>query len=376
MVRKVSKELEQEIVRRYTTCTSTELSKEYNIKQSTIKGIWRRNNCTGKNKIPFSKQDFINYYKEHTIMETAQYYNVDRHTVTKYAKKYGIYEPKEPLLTEKQKQEIIESYNSCTSIELGKKYHVSSSKIAQVWSQANLYGKPSRVYHLNENYFENIETDEQAYWVGFLAADGCIYRHKDNRQDIIAITLKIGDIDHLKKFAKAVATDKPISTGKNANNEFYHCSIQISSNKMSYDLQKIGILPKKTYHPIMPNIPDKLFPAFLRGYFDGDGAISTNFTINTLHKVTINIVGFKPLIPTMQEKISQYGIDMGITVYDTSKYTRPGFCCIYCRNKMDKNNFLHLIYDNASVYLDRKYNLAQRYIELFNQNPTTWKTRK
>ena len=31
-----------------------------------------------------------------------------------------------------------------------------------------------KVYYLNENYFEKIDTEEKAYWLGFIYADGYI----------------------------------------------------------------------------------------------------------------------------------------------------------------------------------------------------------
>ena len=45
-------------------------------------------------------------------------------------------------------------------------------------------------------------------------------------------------------------------------------------------------------------------------------------------------------------------------------------------DKRTKNDFLHFIYDDASVYLDRKYELAKQYWEGFAQNPITWKIKK
>lgn len=31
-----------------------------------------------------------------------------------------------------------------------------------------------RKHFFNERYFENIDTEEKAYWLGFISADGCI----------------------------------------------------------------------------------------------------------------------------------------------------------------------------------------------------------
>ena len=31
-------------------------------------------------------------------------------------------------------------------------------------------------HNLNKDYFKNIDNEEKAYWLGFIAADGCIYK--------------------------------------------------------------------------------------------------------------------------------------------------------------------------------------------------------
>lgn len=373
MVRKVSKEVEQEIINQYYDATAKELGEKYNVNPNTVKGIWQRNGLTGKNKVPFTQKDFIEYYNSHNVVETAKHYNVDRHTVTKYAKKYGIYKKKESILTPEQEQEIIQSYYKNTGRVLAEKYNVSISKIHQIWSQAGLFGKTARVYTLDENYFQTINTDDKAYWAGFIAADGCIYQPKDTRQDMLSISLKLADIHHLEKFASSIKTDKKISIVENSSRKgYFFCNLQLSSNKISQDLQKINILPRKTYNPKMPIISKELVPAFLRGYFDGDGSISRTIQENKLYAVSVTLVGFNPLITQLKEIIESYGIRMGITFDTKGKYTHPGFCTIYCKNKKDKNNFLHLIYDDATIYLDRKYELAQQYFSLFDKNPITW----
>lgn len=160
--------------------------------------------------------------------------------------KIGIYQKPEKLLTEEQEKDIEKRYYSTTSIKLAKEYGVSSSKISQIWMRADLRGKVNRTYYLNENYFENIDSDEKAYWIGFIASDGCIYQSNDNRQDMLSIILSSKDKKHLEKLKKALETNKPLSTRKKDN--FEYVSFQISSNKISKDLQKIGITPRKTYN--------------------------------------------------------------------------------------------------------------------------------
>ena len=50
--------------------------------------------------------------------------------------------------------------------------------------------------NFNRNFFSKINTQEKAYWLGFMYADGC------NQPEFTraSIQLAISDIDHLKKF--------------------------------------------------------------------------------------------------------------------------------------------------------------------------------
>ena len=280
------------------------------------------------------------------------------------------------MLTPEQEQKIIDNYTTISSTTLAKEYNVSTSKIHQIWMQAGLKGKPSRIYYLDENYFEKIDTDEKAYWIGFIASDGCLYHPKDNRQDILSISLAIQDKKHLEKFKACLQTNKPITIGKHGQDkQFEHASLQISSNKISNDLQQIGITYRKTFDVQWPKIPPELLPSYVRGYFDGDGHISHKIEENHLHSVSITIAGFEDNLKHFQRYLETQGIKSSITLYK-DKRRSPGFGSLFLTNKFHKQKFLHLIYDDASVYLDRKYILASQFIELYNKNSISWEVQK
>lgn len=141
MVRKVSLDIEKEIVNQYYTATAKELGQKYGIKPNTIKGVWNRNGCVGKNSFNPNIAEFTKKYNTLQNKEVANFYKVDRHTIIHFAKKIGIYKPHIPVLTPEQEQEIINQYYTTTSTELAKRYKVSDSKISQVWMKAGLKGK-------------------------------------------------------------------------------------------------------------------------------------------------------------------------------------------------------------------------------------------
>ena len=122
------------------------------------------------------------------------------------------------------------------------------------------YGKLSRSKDIahrvhiinNESFFSNINTEEKAYWLGFLAADGNIYNHK------ISLGLKEEDESHLQKFKLALGVSYPIT--KKKNKPFY--TIQISSKKMASDLFSTETLFKP-----MQLIIKSIFPIFFIIFF-------------------------------------------------------------------------------------------------------------
>lgn len=65
-------------------------------------------------------------------------------------------------------------------------------------------------YKYQQDIFKIIDTPEKAYWLGFLAADGCNYQREHNASIIININEK--DINHLEKFKKFCKTDAVIKS--------------------------------------------------------------------------------------------------------------------------------------------------------------------
>ena len=222
-----------------------------------------------------SEESFIsNYNKLKSAEKMDILYGVSKTSILNHAKKigYNVRDSKNYKLSQEDKEEILRSYYYKTSGELAKEYNVSRGMITKLWYDNNLTGKEkSRKYYLNNpNYFENINTEEKAYFLGFIAADGCIYDPKDSRQTIIRIGISKTDKEILEKFQKELGTNKPITEIVRNNKEY--SSLEISSQIIGDDLKELGLTPRKTYKKTWVEL-DNIFlqNAFIRGYFDGDG---------------------------------------------------------------------------------------------------------
>lgn len=159
--------------------------------------------------------------------------------------------------------------------QLVKEYGMHTKSILYGWKYFNLdYNidlKRNKGNNPNHNFFNNIETEIQAYLLGFFAGDGHIEKRKDYDSYSLKILLNKKDRYILELFNKYIGNNQysiqELKSGARA--------ISITSNQIGLDLYKLGYDNRKTYTCTkLPVIPKKLMRHFIRGYFDADGCIS------------------------------------------------------------------------------------------------------
>lgn len=129
--------------------------------------------------------------------------------------------------------------------------------------------------NLNHDIFENIDTEQKAYWLGMLYADGYIKTRKNINSIQICLGLKILDSYHVEKFSKFVESSLPLKT-RSTKLGTDQAMVAVSSVKMGKDLIRHGCVPRKSLilkPPTKTTLPDNLNRHFIRGFFDGDGCI-------------------------------------------------------------------------------------------------------
>gem|GEM_PF-1143015 len=213
-----------------------------------------------------------------------------------------------------------------------------------------------RKYGLDEQYFENIDTPEKAYWFGFLFADGNV--NKDRNRIIVGLSQK--DEYHLELLKQDLQSEQPLEY------EILNGSpcvfLRMNSKKMAEDLVKHGIKTQKAFE----SIPEYLLNHFIRGLFDGDGwvryriasnGVSIDFEVGFVNK-DIEIVKkvqkiFKKISGSKSERIREYkgGFDFAIGG----------------RRQVEKIGYW--LYNNATRYLIRKKSIFPQFI---NDNPDVW----
>ena len=206
-------------------------------------------------------------------------------------------------------------------------------------------GQKQREVIQNYNFFETVDTEEKAYWLGFIYADGCV----SSKGYSIQINLSSKDHNHLKKISNIFG--KEISNYK--DNLGYHKSqLHIYSVKLHSDLIKNGVVPRKTYidsNIIFDCVPQNLLNHFIRGYFDGDGCISVDNRNLKQKRGTVSIAGTKTFIT----KIKKIILDK-IGLNDTKLHKTYYIYILSWGGKKQIEAIYYYLYKNATIFLERK----------------------
>src|ERR1035437_6505732 len=124
----------------------------------------------------------------------------------------------------------IKLYKSKSSMEIGEIYNVSPNTVLKYLRNNGIIIRkqiPINPYNkktFNINYFETINSEDKAYFLGLLFADGCI------SGNCISISLKISDKHILENFKKCINGN--IKIHEYISNKKSECVISISDVKM------------------------------------------------------------------------------------------------------------------------------------------------
>lgn len=215
----------------------------------------------------------------------------------------------------------------------------------------------SRRYKINHDFFEKIESEKTAYWLGFIYADGFLSNRK--YQKVIGISLGSRDKNHLAKFLEDTDANylvKDYKTTSGYKNNISYSRVYITSEKMFSDLLKAGVLEKKSLKLQFPTwMPSTLKSHFIRGYFDGDGS----FAKNSKGTYTIKMCGTKEFLKSVLKIFGKENLKL----HKARKDKKNTYYISICGMKQIKR-IADYLYNDATIYLDRKherYNLIKQF---------------
>jgi hypothetical protein len=200
----------------------------------------------------------------------------------------------------------------------------------------------------NRSYFSKIDSIEKAYWLGFIAADGSVRLKRDAS---LSIGLKESDRSHLTTFSETLGYDGKLLYKKKTK----AWQITLYGKEIVNDLIKVGVTPRKTYKLKPWQGPSKLMTAYWRGFFDGDGCISSCINKKNYKKWHVSLIGTPAICNAFlkfvdvpfkhhRRKISKIDVVSWSSI-------RP------CQNIVNK------LYDGDGPRLQRKKSLAEEMLK-------------
>lgn len=225
------------------------------------------------------------------------------------------------------------------------------------------------MHKFNHNYFKFINTEEKAYILGFLYADG----YNSDKQ-VIIVQLE-QDVDILEKINRALNADNQIIRDVQKVNNKIKCRLCYSSVEMCTDLANLGCFRNKSLTCTFPTFLDKsLIRHFIRGYFDGDGCVwvgkrktmivkdktrASGFRERIVQNVKFTITGNVTFINSLQDELVQM-LGFRKTKLNFSKANDPNnntcaqVCTMEYSGRKQMQSFYDYMYEGASIWGNRK----------------------
>lgn len=225
----------------------------------------------------------------------------------------------------------------------------------------------NRKYDFDRQFFEKIDTEEKAYALGFIYADGC--NDPTPRTGRLTIGQMECDVDILIKIKQCMKSTYPLSNRITYNGKKMYI-FHLHAKSLTEQLNKLGVVQNKSLVLKFPSfISDELMPHFIRGYFDGDGSIWNGkrkkmivkkenkpgeYRVRIVHNVKFNFTGSNTFIPYLQEYLIEHvGFSKTKLNYSKSKEEHKHCIMEYSGRKNIKMLYDYM-YSSATIYGERK----------------------
>ena len=276
---------------------------------------------------------------------------------------------KQRRLSHSEKSQLFEMYETgnYSGNQLSKYFPISQVAINALLRRNGYEAKSAselkRKYPIQEDFFDKIDTEEKAYILGLLYADGW----NQTERNSVSLSLKEADKEVLDKVTSLIQPTKPLKHidmsnqrkklgFENSQNQY---RLVIANKHISQRLVELGCGKAKTHNLTFPTeeqVPSHLVRHFVRGYFDGDGSVSgdkqkqfcfvgTEDFLLPLQQILIEELGFSKTKLDQRHK----NIDNNIR---SLRYCGINQCI----------EFREWLYKDATIYLERKKNIFDSYV--------------
>ena len=315
------------------------------------------------------------YLSGQSVTKIAKDLNIDRHQLGKHLFVYQNIEKRDKQggktkynYDSKMIKDIVNEYKNGLGLKpLAVKYSISTNVVRKALSyHGAVVAKTSskkKIKVFNESVFDKIDTEEKAYWLGFLYADGSMNR----KRYTLEVSLAEKDRDHLIKLCDFLGLDRKYIKAKKVklgDKIFEANRLEVFSKRNFENLERLGCPPRKSLTLLFPDsskVPAHLLVHFMRGYFDGDGTIS-----------------YTPGKARSQAKFLLLGTKEFLIEYENvlHKRSKVNFSRTTPRQKTNAFQITHggnlqaeklyrFLYSKATIYLQRKHD---KFIAVLDRN--------
>ena len=286
------------------------------------------------------------YQKGSSLAKIGELFNISPVTALNILNRYNVQLRTKGGIYKLDEVSIIEKYKSgMTCEQISQEYNVCLKTICNTLEKNGI--ERNNIYHnlnLINNYWENIDSYDKAYFLGYLITDGNVFGNS------IRLQLSSKDEYILKVFSEKTNNENKISPDKRGFSSF-----NVKRKSWVDDLSKYGVVPNKTFTVSLPIIEDKLMPHLLRGIFDGDGWI-------TFKGHAIGLCGNEKLTTQVRDYLVSKLI---VFIVKVVKNNESLWSITWSGNKDIKTIGEYLYKDKNDCYLIRKYN---NYLKIIQAN--------
>lgn len=211
-------------------------------------------------------EKIIKFYKDgNSMKKTGEVFGISAAAVMKILDSRGVPKRTNGGIYKLDEKVIIQDYKNGNSSQIiAEKYGVCCHSITNLLEKYGI--KRDNIYHnleLIEDYWENIDSYDKAYFLGFIITDGNV------SGNMIRLQLSSKDQHILEVFAKKTKNSNQIKEDKRKLSTF-----QVKRKRWVEDLERYGVVQHKTEKTYLPILEEDIMPHLIRGLIDGDGWIS------------------------------------------------------------------------------------------------------
>ena len=273
------------------------------------------------------------------------------HTVSAVIKRNGGTLDRGGRLTDEQRTQIRSLYAGGKGApEIGLIIGCHSSAVYYVLNEAGI-DRRERIACENPGYFDQIDSPDKAYWLGFIGADGCV-TGLDHGNPRLQVKLARKDRDHLVLLHETLKATRPIRDHEefSAGQMRPYSTLAVYSRQLADSLIAAGITPRKSATLQPWDGPATLMPHYWRGLVDGDGHIHIND-----RGVFTGLLGSEAVAKAYAAWVNAL---IGTRVNATQKGQSRGAWSVQVGGTVRVLRLLAALYDDAPVTLSRKKALA------------------